>query len=129
VSRVVHFQIGAFDATHLASFYEEVFGWTLQEARLTAVEADRSGTYRFVSADEAGLSGGVTAVGPKGLVLTVEVDDILETLERAQRLGGRLLTDVDPEELRLDGAGNADGTFAIHGFVDPERNQVQVVKR
>jgi predicted enzyme related to lactoylglutathione lyase len=69
------------------------------------------------------------AVGPKGVVLTVEVDDIAEMLGRAERLGGRRLADVGSEQLLLEGAGSADGTFAIHGFVDPEGNPVQILKR
>jgi hypothetical protein len=106
-----------------------VFGWTIPDARLASPEFDRSGTYRFISADEAGLSGGVTAVGPNGLVLTVEVDDIAETLGLAERLDARRLADVGPEQLQLEGAGSADGTFAMHGFVDPEGNPVQILKR
>jgi predicted enzyme related to lactoylglutathione lyase len=128
-SHVVHFQFGAVDAERLARFYGDVFGWTILDARLTSVEGDRSGTYRFISTDDAGLSGGVTAVGPKGVVLTVEVDDIAETLGRAERLGGRRLADVEPEQLALEGARSADGTFAMHGFVDPEGNPVQILKR
>jgi uncharacterized protein len=128
-SKVVHFQFGAVDADRLASFYRDVFGWSILDARLTSLEADLSGPYRFISSDAAGLSGGVTGVGPKGVVLSVEVDDIAETLDRAERLGGRPLADVEAERLRLDGAGGADGTFAMHMFVDPEGNPVQIVQR
>jgi predicted enzyme related to lactoylglutathione lyase len=128
-SRIVHFQLGAVDADVLASFYRDVFGWNVLDARLTSEEADLSGPYRSISSDAAGLSGGVTAEGPKGVVLSVEVDDIAETLDRAERLGGRPLADVEAERLRLDGAGSADGTFAVHTFVDPEGNPVQIIQR
>lgn len=128
-SRVVHFQFGAVDADRLASFYRDVFGWTVRDARLTSEEAERSGTYRFIQTGEAGLSGGVTGVGPKGVVLTVEVDDLAGTLGRVERLGGRRLADGEPEHLQLEGAGSADGTFAVHAFVDPEGNHVQILKR
>jgi uncharacterized protein len=89
-SRVVHFQFGAVDADRLSTFYRDVFGWTVREARLTSVDSGVSGDHRFISAEEAGLSGGVTGVGPNGVVLTVQVDDIVATLERAERFGGRL---------------------------------------
>lgn len=128
-SRVVHFQFGAVDADRLASFYRDVFGWTIRDARLTSVESGVAGAHRFISADEAGLSGGVTGVGAKGVVLTVEVDDIAGTLDRAERLGGRRGADVESEHLRLEVPGSADSTFAMHGFVDPEGNHVQILKR
>jgi hypothetical protein len=75
-------------------------------------------------ADDAGLSGGVTGMGPRGIVLTVEVDHLAETLERAEELGGRRLADVEPEH-RLLGLATP---FAMHGFEDPEGNQVQIVE-
>jgi predicted enzyme related to lactoylglutathione lyase len=128
-SRIVHFQVGAVDADRLAKFYGQVFGWTVRDARLTSVDADRSGPYHFIGVGEASLSGGVTGVGPKGVVLTVEVDDIAETLEWAERLGGMRGADVEPEHLRLEVAGTADSTFAMHGFVDPEGNHVQILAR
>jgi predicted enzyme related to lactoylglutathione lyase len=128
-NRVVHFQFGAVDADRLARFYGDVFGWTIRDARLTSVEGGVGGTYRFIGADEAGLSGGVTGVGSKGVVLTVEVDDIAETLERAEQRGGRRLADVEADRLLLEGAGSADGTFALHAFVDPEGNTVQILNR
>jgi predicted enzyme related to lactoylglutathione lyase len=53
----------------------------------------------------AEVSGGVTGEGAKGVILTVQVDDIAETLERAERLGGRRLPDVVAEQLELEGAG------------------------
>lgn len=127
--RIVHFQVGADDTDRLANFYGQVFGWTLTDARLTSVDADRSGPYRFVSGGEAGISGGVTGVGPKGVVLTVEVVDIAETLARAERLGARRGAGVEPERLRLEVGGTTDTTFAVHGFVDPEGNSVQILAR
>jgi hypothetical protein len=54
----------------------------------------------------------------------VEVDHLAETLERAEALGGRRLADVEPEH-RLLGLAT---TFAMHGFEDPEGNQVQIVE-
>lgn len=128
-SRIVHFRFGAVDANRLAAFYRDVFGWTIQDAQLTSVEEGVSGAYRFISSDQAGLSGGVTAVGPRGVVLTVEVDDIAGTLERAERLGGRRLAQEEAERLRLEGVGPADGEFTCHEFVDPEGNPVQILER
>jgi predicted enzyme related to lactoylglutathione lyase len=104
-SNVVHFQFGARDADRLANFYREVFGWRVRDARLTSVEHGVSGPYRFISGDEAEASGGVTGEGAKGVILTVQVDDMAETVERAERLGGRRLSDVDAERLELEGAG------------------------
>jgi hypothetical protein len=42
-SKVVHFQFGAVDADRLASFYRDVFGWSILDARLTSLEADLRG--------------------------------------------------------------------------------------
>jgi uncharacterized protein len=123
-SRFVHFQIGAVDADRLADFYSNVFGWTIRSIPLTSPEPHPKGPYHRITADDAGLSGGVTGLGPRGIVLTVEVDHIDETLERAESLGGRRTADVEPEH-RVLGLAR---TFAMHGFVDPEGNQVQVLE-
>jgi predicted enzyme related to lactoylglutathione lyase len=104
-SKVVHFQFGANNADRLANFYQEVFGWRVRDAQLTSVEHGTGGPYRYISADEAEVSGGLTGEGAKGVILTVQVDDIAETLERAERLGGRRLSDVDAERLKLEGTG------------------------
>jgi predicted enzyme related to lactoylglutathione lyase len=127
--RVVHLQVGATDADRLAAFYRRALGWNIRESRLTSLDADISGTYRFVDAAEAGISAGVTSAGPKGIVLTVAVDDIDETLERVERFGGRRVGDVAAEPLQLDDAGRASGTFAMHAFVDPEGNVVQLLQQ
>ena len=95
-SRVVHFQIGALEADRLADFYNYVFGWTIQSIPLTSPEPHLKGPYHRITADDAGLSGGVTGLGPRGIVLTVEVDHIAETLERAESLGGRRLAAPAP---------------------------------
>lgn len=128
-TRVVHFQFGAVDADRLSNFYREVFGWTVREARLTSVDSGVSGAYRFITAKEAGLSGGVTGVGPKGVVLTVEVDDLAATLERAKRFGGRRLADPEPERMDLEVPGRRVATFAMNGFADPEGNTIQLLMR
>jgi predicted enzyme related to lactoylglutathione lyase len=88
--RVVHYMVAADDVGAMATFYGEVFGWRVAPRAMKSVDADVSGTYTFVEAEDGGIAGGFTRsgdVGERGVVLVVEVDDLEETIGRAERLG------------------------------------------
>ena len=59
--------------------------------RLTSVDAEVSGTYPIIHAEDGGIPGGITdrIATRGGAVLVIEVDDVDATLERVLRLGGR----------------------------------------
>jgi len=103
MNRVVHFEIHATDLNKMQKFYEEVFGWKIQDL------GPQMGNYRMVTTGEdkpgtqwTGINGGITprqGPGPSGgepvnaYVCTVEVENIDETLKKIEELGGTVATD------------------------------------
>ena len=128
-SPVVHFQICVEDADAMTAFYRDVFGWRITPRQMTSVEADVSGTYPFVEADEGGITGGITdAEDAHGNVLVVEVGDVGSVLRRVEELGGhRRYPEMPPERMTITGDGG--GAFELGGFEDPEGNLVYIIDR
>ena len=90
--RVTHFEIPADDVDRAQAFYREAFGWRIQsipEMNYTLVsttEIDDSGAPKEPGAINGGLmtrGGAFTAP-----VITVETDDIDDTLLTIEKLGG-----------------------------------------
>ena len=129
---VVHFQLCAEDVDAMSAFYREVFGWRIEARRLTSVDADVSGTYPIIDAEEGGIAGGITDRIPEkgGTVLVIEVDDIEATIERVVSHGGRMRFPGSlPERMALSADDDADARFAWVEFVDPEGNLVGIIHR
>jgi predicted enzyme related to lactoylglutathione lyase len=128
--RVVHYMVAADDVGAMATFYGEVFGWRVAPRAMTS-DADVSGTYTYVEAEEGGIAGGFTPsgdVGKRGVVLVVEVDDLEDTIERAGRLGVQRGRPGDaPERMEMTGADGSVASFELNGFDDPEGNLVYVI--
>lgn len=94
--RVTHFEIPADDVDRAQAFYREAFGWRTQsvpEMNYTLVsttEIDDSGAPKEPGAINGGLmtrGGAFTAP-----VITVEIDDIDDTLLTIEKLGGAVAT-------------------------------------
>jgi predicted enzyme related to lactoylglutathione lyase len=103
---VVHFQIGGRDATALRVFYQEVFGWVVDEPMPIGAIRTEAGT---------GIDGGLHQVDENQqpyLAVYVAVDDLLGTVEKARALGADII--VPPTDV------NGVGSFAM--FQDPEGN-------
>ncbi len=129
---VVHFQLCAEDVDAMSAFYREVFGWRIEPRRLTSVDADVSGTYPIIDAEEGGIAGGITDRIPEkgGAVLVIEVDDIDATIERVVSHGGRMrFPESPPERMALSADDDADVRFAWVEFEDPEGNLVGIIHR
>ena len=128
---VMHFQLCAEDVDAMSAFYREVFGWRIEPRRLTSDNADVSGTYPVIDAEEGGIAGGITDRIPAkgGAVLVIEVDDIDATIERVVSRGGRMrFPESPPERMALSG-DDADVGFAWVEFEDPEGNLVGLIHR
>ncbi|HEY8453601.1 MAG: VOC family protein [Micromonosporaceae bacterium] len=93
--QVVHFEIPADDMERCQAFYREAFGWRLNPmpemsyTLVTTVEPDEQGT----PAEPGAINGGMTprAEPVTHPVVVVNVDDIDQSLQRIQELGGRVV--------------------------------------
>jgi predicted enzyme related to lactoylglutathione lyase len=104
-AKVIHFEVVGKDAEALQSFYRDVFGWD--------IDTNNPGGYGMVKVPENSIAGGIGATpdGSDGHVtFYVETNDPKATLEKVEKLGGKVLmplTEVAPET-----------TVAL--FADPE---------
>lgn len=90
--KVVHFEIPFDDAERARTFYSEAFGWTIREIpgyRYSIVQTGPTGDDGFPT--EVGYVGGgmLKRESPADRpVITIDVDDIDEALEKIEELGG-----------------------------------------
>jgi predicted enzyme related to lactoylglutathione lyase len=127
MNRVVHFEIHAKDQDRLQRFYEEVFGWKIQDL------GPQMGNYRLIvtgtdepGAQWPGINGGMnrrqgdspSAGAPvNAFVCTISVENIDETLKKIEAEGGKVATDkmevpgVGFLAYRLDPDGNLFGVL------------------
>ena len=82
---VVHFEVAGKDAAALQQFYASLFGWT--------IDANNPMNYGMVeSGGKDAINGGI---GPTGdaprVTVYIQVEDINETLAKAESLGARTL--------------------------------------
>lgn len=106
---VVHFDISAQNPAALESFYQSVFGWTLN--------AIPDMNYTIVQPGGGhGIPGGIgpAGEGPGQIAFYVESDDLQADLDKAVSLGGR----VTQEVIEIP------GTVKLAMFADPAGNQV-----
>jgi uncharacterized protein len=103
------FEVSTPDAARARSFYQEMFGWSVN-----AIDE----TYALVDGGGGEPMGGIGQAGPgspyTGIVVYFRVDDVDTALDRAERLGGGRR--LDP--ISLPGRGR----MAV--FVDPDGNPV-----
>ncbi len=95
--RVVHFELPFDDGRRVRSFYQEAFGWTLQEIpELEYTGAVTGPTGEDGMPREPGyINGGLFARGPeepRGPVVIIDVPDIDAALARIGELGGSVAT-------------------------------------
>lgn len=111
---VVSWQIVATDPEGVATFYRDLFGWTLSVDNALRYRELRSGSGR-------GIDGGVWPAPPEAhtfVQLFVEVDDIDATIARAEARGAHVvvprsaLPDGDVMAVLVDPAGLAFGLRA-----------------
>lgn len=84
-ARICYLEIPAPDIEKAIVFYGSVFGWTITPSDLTAEP------YAIFSTGEGALSGGLHPGRPVrdgGILIYIQVDDILEVLEAVNAAGG-----------------------------------------
>lgn len=113
--RIVHVELAAEDRAELGRFYQDVFGWQLQEYPEM--------NYTTFSSGDGSLGGGFSPVSehnPRGsVVIYIETDDINATLEQIKQEGGET---VWPQPLDVPGVGTI-----VH-FRDPGGNLVALLQ-
>jgi len=110
---VVHWEIGAKDANALQGFYAELFNWKVDTGNPQYAMVNTGGS--------GGINGGImqTKEGmPSWVTFYVHVDDLQAYLDRAARLGGKMV--VPPTPIPDVGA------FAM--FADPEGHTIGLLK-
>jgi predicted enzyme related to lactoylglutathione lyase len=109
-NKVMWYEIVGKDGKKLQTFFSELFGWKYKQAP--------NMTYGMTDPEVTGVGGGVGEFpGASWATFYVGVDDVSQALERAVKLGGKVLTPVTklPEV-----------TFAV--FADPEGHPVGLVE-
>ncbi|GAA0797926.1 VOC family protein [Spirilliplanes yamanashiensis] len=109
---VVHWEIGGRDLTTLGAFYQQAFGWAIEDA---------GPHYRTVRAADGGLGGGLMHAHdqmPPYVTIYVQVDDLSAMLRTIGELGGTTL--VPPTPI------NDQASFAL--FTDPEGNVIGLLQ-
>jgi uncharacterized protein len=103
------FEVAGKDHQALKSFYSELFDWKMKDAE--------GMPYSMVDADGGGIPGGVGAA-PEGhpghVTFYVQVDDLEESLSKAESLGGKRA--MPPTD--IPGGGQ------IAMFTDPEGHEI-----
>jgi predicted enzyme related to lactoylglutathione lyase len=109
---VVHFEIHAPDAAAAQEFYRQLFGWH--------VDTDNPMSYGMVDthSDGKGIGGGITANPMNAAMVTVYVDDLQATLDKAEKLGGKTI--MPPTQV-YEG-------LMIALFTDPAGNTIGLAK-
>lgn len=110
---VVHFEVRAKDPKKAQQFYAQLFQWR--------VDANNPMGYGMVDKGaEHGIAGGIggTPTGTSKVTFYVEVPDLQSTLDKAQKLGGKVISPP------MDVPGGP--TMAT--FADPEGNEIGLVK-
>ena len=112
---VVHFEIRGRDSIRLQMFYRQLFGWN--------INADNPMEYGFVEpgigGPEAGVGGGITSGEEPRIVIFVQVLDLVDTLAKAEALGGRRI--MEPFDVP--------GGPTVAQMADPEGNVIGLVKQ
>jgi predicted enzyme related to lactoylglutathione lyase len=108
---VVHWEIVGKDGKKLQQFYAGLFDWK--------VDVNNPYDYGLVDTGGGGINGGIgpNQDGPTVRVY-IQVDDLQEYLDKAERLGAKTL--MPPTEIP--------GAVTMAMFQDPEGNQVGLLK-
>lgn len=113
-SPIVHVEISAEDRSQLAQFYNEIFGWELQD--FPAMD------YTTFTSGEGGVGGGFNPVGEGNeagtVVVYIAVDDVQATLDEIEQHGGKTLME----------ATDVPDVGTIAQFIDPTGNRMAVIK-
>lgn len=107
MNRVVHFEIHVADPERAAKFYQEIFGWKIEEWKFPEPMADENRYWMVKTGpdSEPGINGGMVfrkGSAPKdgdpmtAYVCTMMVSSVDEYLEKIKKAGGRVMIEKMP---------------------------------
>lgn len=110
---LVHFQIRGRDPARLNDFYREIFGWETNASAfgIFLIEPGIGGP--------EGVGGSIMTGEEPRVIPFIQVIDLLETLSRAESLGGKRI--MEPLDIP--------GSPTIAQMADPEGNVIGLVKQ
>ena len=112
---VVHFEIRGRDSKRLQEFYAELFGWKIVENEAINYAVIEHG----IGGPPDGVGGGIAQSDVPLVTVYVQVVSLEETLQKAERMGGKtVLPPVD-----------VPGGPTIAQFQDPEGNTIGLVQQ
>lgn len=111
---VVAYQIRGKDPARLREFYAALFGWEIGESNAVGIAAIPPG----IGGPVEGV-GGFIMGGEAGVSIFVQVLDLVETLRKAEEMGGRAV--MQPFDVP--------GGPTVAQMADPEGNLVGLVKQ
>ena len=112
---VVAWEIRARDAAAMRAFYETMFEWEIDSARIPGISFVAPG----VGAPEMGLGGVIMPSAEQpGVTLLIQVADLRGSMAQAEQLGGKIL--AQPFDVP--------GGPTIARIADPEGNQIGLVQ-
>lgn len=109
---VVHWEIQARDAALLRRFYSEMFNWSVGDGPIMMIGPG-------VGGPAPGPGGHIMAGEHPGVVLHVQVLDLRASLEKAETLGGKALS--QPFDIP--------GGPTVARIADPEGNAIGLVQQ
>jgi len=122
---VVHFEIPADNVKRASKFYNDAFGWHIQQWEsmpywmIGTAESDEMGTPKKPGAINGGMG---KREGPlKSIVVTISVDDIDKALQRIEKAGGKTFSkkqaigDMGFTAYFKDSEGNVVGLYQAAG--------------
>jgi predicted enzyme related to lactoylglutathione lyase len=112
---VVHFEILGKDPKRLREFYTALFGWKIDTNNPMEYGLVEHGT----GGPPDGIGGGIAGSDRPMTIVYVQVVDLLETLRKAEELGGKAV--MQPMDVP--------GGPSIAQLEDPEGNRVGLVKQ
>jgi predicted enzyme related to lactoylglutathione lyase len=112
---VVAFQIRGKDPQRLAEFYRELFGWDIARANPMGIITIPPG----IGGPVEGVGGHILGAEAPGVSIFVQVLDPVETLQKAEEMGGRAV--LQPFDVP--------GGPTIAQMADPEGNLIGLVKQ
>jgi hypothetical protein len=112
---VVFFQIWAKEPERQCAFYREIFGWKIDEPNAMGLSMIEHG----VGGPPEGVGGAIMAGAEARVLVYVQVLDPLETLAKAEALGGRRV--MEPFDV-------PEGP-TVAQMADPEGNVIGLVKQ